>query len=438
MKINNKYTEEKGLIFNINNLGEAISKISPNVQSYGANTTISYVGCFYNDITTFSSIIPVIENIYPDDYLLLEINIGSKEEMKNYNLLSFTNYSYQVKVDDVTTTTFASIDEGIQFFDKIVNYNTTVKICVCASKIIGNKFKDQGYIISKIPLYLLNISSFNYLIRVGTEKSSNIEPNLRDLISTTYYKSNNENPSFPNNAYYNEQEIIDSWSKPYLPTENYIYKSVQKKFQSLKDYISTNSKIVGGSSFYPYLSNFNNTNYAIQNIFDALTVSPPAQVQANDTGKSYYLTNYIDFNEYPEGYLYIISLNHNASNVCLSSNIQIYEAPNFGAIDNGTMYTGPDDANIKDPSYPIPSIIGNDVPTYNIFCYSCKNLIQSGISNVIISERLQYNLANFYHTKTNTYKGTSECYIFNEPLNDELLYLKQNYNINIKYMIIEN
>ena len=80
----------------------------------------------------------------------------------------------------------------------------------------------------------------------------------------------------------------------------------------------------------------------------------------------------------------------------------------------------------------------NNQPTYNIICYSCKNLIKSGVQNqVVICERLQYSKKEpWYHPFTNIYSGTGYVLILKEPLTDEFDSLKQNYNINIKYVIV--
>jgi hypothetical protein len=431
----NNYEIINGLIYNITNITNII-KLFNNLDSYGKNTTVNYLGGIYPNLTTFTNFIPIIEEVYPDDYILFEINTSLIKEQNILKILNFTNYSFEINENGVKTNTYGSVDQTIQFFDKL-KQDEVVKICVCTSKIIAEKYKNQGYIISKVSLNLLKISSFNYLFRVGFDNSNFINPSLIDVISTKYYRSKNKDAISPEEYYYKPIEIINSWPTPYLPLNNDIYKSVQENFQNLKDFISINPKIVLKSPFYPYLSNFYNTNYAFQNIYDALTVNPPAQLQANDTGKSYYLTNYIDFSNYLEGYLYIIALNHNASNVCITSNIQIYETTNFDAINNGSVFTGPDYPNLDIPYYPIPSIINNTIPTYNIFCYSCKNLNDKGVNKVIIAERLQYSLANFYHPLNNLYPGTGCCYIFNEPLTVELEYLKEKYNIDVQYVVVK-
>ena len=421
-----------GIIYNINNVGNLIS---PD-DSYGANTTINYLGGIYPTLTTFTNTLSIIETVYPDDFILFEIDTFLLKKENIVNLFSFTNYIFDININNVITNVFASVDETINFFDKLKE-EKIVKICVCSSKIISEYYNNNGYIISKIPLNLVSISSFNYLFRVAYNNSRNINPNLRNVISTKYYRSKNTDAKYPNDFYYNAIEIINSFSNSYLPINNDIYESVQEKFQNLKNNISMNPKIIVKSPFYPYLSNFRNTNYAFQNIYDALTVDPPAQLEGNDTGKSYYLTNYIDFSDYPGAYLYIVALNHNASNVCITSNIQIYNTSDNSAINNGSLYTGPDYPNLDLTYYPIPSIVDNTVPTYNIFCYSCKNLSDKGISTVVITERLQNNLANFNHPKTNVYKGTGECYIFSEPLTEELEYLKKEYNIDVQYIVVE-
>lgn len=434
----NSYELIEGKTYNINNFVNIISNILP-LNNYGANTTVTYCGLDYHKLTKFSGGIPYIEKINKDDFILLEFKIGSQEEMSKYTLLNFHNYSFDVTLPNKEPVrSFASVDAGIQFFDKIKNYNSTVKICITSSKNIAEIYENKGYNISKISLDLLNISTFNWLIRVGISTDSKIAPNLRDLVSSSYYSIKENNNDYNKKDYFTSTEIINSYPKPYLPVNNDIFKSVQKKFASLKNQLVNNPKVVLKSPFYPYLSNFNNTKYAMQNIFDALTVDPPAQVQANDTGKSYYLTNYINFSDYPDAYVYIIALNHNASNVSLSSNIQIYEAPNFKAIENGTTETGPKDSNILNTYYPMSKIEDSNQPTYNIICYSCKNLIKSGVENqVVICERLQYSKKEpWYHPSTNIYPGTGYVLILKEPLTDEIDSLKQNYNINIKYVTV--
>ena len=431
------YQEIKGQIYNINNLVNIASNILPNIDNYGANTTISYSGIFYPQITKLSGGIPYIDKINCDDFVIFEFKIGSKEEMKNFNLLNIHNYSFDITYpNQKPVRCFASVDEGIQFFDKIKEYNTTYKICLTSSKTIAEYYKSEGYIISKIPFNLLKISSFNFLIRLGVLKSNNLKPNVRFVISSTYYKIKNVSDNINKNNYFNPYDLINSWTKPYLPLNNDIYNSVQNNFLNLKNYLIKNKNIISIEQFYPYLSNFVNTNYAIENIFDALSVNPPAQVQANDTGKSYYLTNYINLMNYKNSFLYIISLNHNASNVSLSSNIQIYDTTNLSPITNGTQKTGPDDANILIPYYPIQSIINNNIPTYNVFCYNINNLIKANIPKIIITERIQYSLANFSHIPTNSYKSTACCLILNKPIVNELMYMKKTYNINVKYVTI--
>ena len=429
----NNYEIIDGFIYNLNNIAELFYN---DIDAYGANTTVNYLGGIYPNLTTFSQIIPVIEEIYPDDFILFEINTSLLIKENIVNLLSFTNYAFEIKDNIIKTKVFGSTDETIQFFDKLKS-NEIVKICVCTSKIIADYYSNNGYIISKISLNLLSIFSFNYLFRIGFNESKNINLlNLREIISTSYYRSKNKDSTFPNEYYYKPSEIIKSWQIPYLPLNNDIYKSVQLNFQNLKDFISMNNKIVYKSPFFPYLSNFYNTDYAFQNVYDALTVNPPAQLQGNDTGKSYYSTNFINFKNYLDGYLYIVALNHNSSNVSITSNIQIYQAPNLTPIDNGTLLTGPDFPSTDLTYYPIPSIVNNTTPTYNIFCYSCKNLNSKGINEVIIIERLEYSLANFYHPNNVLYQGTGYCYIFKEPLTSELLYLKEKYNIDIQYIVL--
>lgn len=435
----NNYNIIDGLSYNINNFINIISDVIPNINNYGANTTISYVSILYPEITKFSSGIPFIEKINPDDFITFEIKIGSKDDMKNLTLLNFHNYSFDVKLpNEEKVRCFASVDEGVQFFTNLVDFNSTVKICLCTSNKIGNYFKSKGYIISKIPLNLLKISSFNLLFRVGILKKTNNFPNLRNMITTTYYQSKINNNNLNKLDYYNALDLIQSWTKPYLPLKNDIYNSVQKNFKELKNYLSDNYKINTIKKFYPYLSNFKNTKYAMQNIFDAISVSPPAQLQGNDTGKSYFLTDFIETYKYKNCFLYILALNHNASNVSLSSNVQIYNSLNLQPINNGTNKTGPDDASILVPSYPVPSIINNDVPTYNLICYNMNDFINSNINKIILTERIQYSLGNFYHIPTNFYDGEGVCFIFKKPLNKELYFLKEKYNINVQYKTLQS
>ena len=428
-----------GNTYNINNFINAASSFLP-LDNYGANTTVTYCGFNYKNLTQFSGGIPYIEKITKDDFILFEFKIGSKEEMSKYTLFNFHNYAFDITLpDSEPIRVFGSVDTGIQFFDKIKKYNSVVKICITSSKNIARFYENQGYIISKVPLELLQISTFNWLIRVGVLEGTTIAPNLRDLVTSFYYsyKGNPDNNTNVND-YFNSTEVINSFPKTYLPVENDIYKFVQKKFYSLKNKLINNPKVVLKSPFYPYLSNFVNTKYAMENVFDALSVNPPAQIQANDTGKSYYLTNYINFSDYPDGYVYIIALNHNASNVSLSSNIQIYESPTFKAIANGTTYTGPNDSSILNTTYPIESIENSNQPLFNIVCYSCKNLIKSGVKNeVVICERLQYSMKEpWFHPSSNIYPGTGYVLILKKPLTDEIELLKKEYNININYVSV--
>ena len=365
---NNKsdqYTVILGNLINLNNFLNIATRLNPNINAYGANTTVSYIGAVYQGYTNFDEIIPYYK-LGPDDYILLELDIGSPATMANINLINFTNYAYKTTYNGETANTFASVDQTIQTFDTIKNYNSTIKICICTSMKVATEYDRQGYQISRISLDLINPCEFNWLIRVGVNKNFALNTSLKKRLKTTLFKSKSEVQLYSDNNYFTKSQIEARWPQKVLPLENPMFTFLTDRYLELISYInnfSSPTKKEAGQ-VQPYLSNFNGNGQGMYNIWDAMSVKPMAQLQANETGKVYMMTDMLDLKDAENGYIYIVALNWGLTYTSISSNLQIYGAPSFQAIENGTCMTGPEYAVTQNLTYPYNNVNQLKLPPF--------------------------------------------------------------------------
>jgi hypothetical protein len=188
-----------------------------------------------------------------------------------------------------------------------------------------------------------------------------------------------------------------------------------------------------------YLSNIYNTNYAFNSFYKAITVSPAAQMQANNTGENYfnsqgipvYSNAFIDLRTINSPYLYILSLDQNTMGSGLTSNVQTYNAQDLTLIPEGLIITAPDLPAFSAPDYPYTSV--NPYSLFQINAYHIPTLIEGGITQVIITERISYNPVNFYQS-SNEYIGKAYFFFGDVLTLTQLNYLKTNYDITICYL----
>lgn len=210
-----------GITYNVNNSIKIISKFIPDFNAAGANVTVDYYATIFPEISYFSgSFLPLI-NFGPNDYLLYEITVPDNVWLYNHNLFSFTPYFYNYTNNNVTTSVFASTDITIQFFEKFKNPNNKINICVTSSIEVGNYFENKGYIISKLPIEYINVSTFLPLFRVGLFNNEN-SYNINSFVKSYYFKSS----STSTNNNYSSIDIIASFPQSLLPSDKIFYSNL--------------------------------------------------------------------------------------------------------------------------------------------------------------------------------------------------------------------
>ena len=387
--IQSNIQEIKGTLVDISNIITIISQfISAN--TYGANSNINYSSPTYDGITTIVNNIPVIEWIGINDYILFEFKIPSEEWLNQNNLLSLTPYFFST--DD--TVIFGSTDTTI-FIDKNnINSNNIAKICFTTCENVANKFISLGYIISKIPIEYIENSTFSILIRIGLVDSSSIITNINSYMKSSYFINNTDSTY---NTYFTSKQIIESFPPVYPPLSNPSTIKVVNNFNNIETYLDTiftNKNIV-----YPYLSNIVDppTNFAIQNFYDSINLPnltpprDPINIQANNTGENYFLSNGIStVDDTKSLYLYILYLNQNSAGSGITSNIQIYDTLTHNEIFDGTIYTAPNLPPFTYFDYPYPSSVSKtEFSDYGLYSYpiSYFNKVTTG-NSIYVCERI--------------------------------------------------
>ena len=81
------YTTVKGHIFNITNVFTFInSKSTSNTTNDGANSTVSYLGVNFKNLSYINNGFENID-VYPDDYMIITVKIPKTNSIINNNLL---------------------------------------------------------------------------------------------------------------------------------------------------------------------------------------------------------------------------------------------------------------------------------------------------------------------------------------------------------------
>ena len=418
------YSKVKGEIFNINNIFTVIeAQTSNSTTNDGANSTVSYLGVNFKDISYINNEFMNID-VRPDDFMIISVKIPDMNTIKNNNFFSITPYFFNYTNDNVTTNIFASIDNSIEFFDKMRNTGKTYKICFTSSKKVAERFKDKC-IISMFPKNLLSSCSFTLLIRLGIINNIlNFSQNINRFVKCKYYRYSSSIQLYPDALYFNTPDIVKTFQPALLPPPE-SYRTELDIFNSIKKYfVDLNYKDFPG---YKYLSNVYNINYAVQNYFTAISVL--GQIYGNNTGEAYFNSDNINLELYSNKYLYVLALNQNKLKVALTSNIQIYDSSTLANIVDGTIITSPNLPSFTSKSYPF--IKENTLPLYSLTCYSIASILSKNDCTAIrIVERVAYSPINFNHP-SNEYTGTAISFIGDQLTQKQLEYLNMVYSITV-------
>lgn len=386
---------EIGELINMTQIINTILKFK-DLDSYGANEYTYYYSALFKS-TKIKNNIPVIYLNNINQYILLELTIPNNGFVDNVNFVNITPYFYSY--EDVSV--FASVDISIEFFKPKLQPGDRIKIIFTSSKTIGDHFKNEGYLISMIPYDYILKSTFNFLIRIGNLTGSYNPGSMIKNSKVIFDVFESPQTLLP----YTSLEIIKSFPTPLGSKYSY------EKFNDLNVrllilYDNEKNKLIKDGCMeiptYLYLQNIPNppVKYAFQSFYDSISVNPYIQMQANNTGESYFNSELIKLSDYSGLNLIILAVNQNAYGYGIYSNIQIYNNLGLSAIPNGSYLTSPNIPVISSPTYPY--IDQNDkelieYPLINKKIYIIDDLLSQGIKEIFVIERVGYNPINFYH-----------------------------------------
>ena len=417
-----------GIMVNLTDIVGALSKIKGlGLNQYGQNQNVFYITPFYyNKITSITDNMPTF-NMVNNDFLLFEFTLDD-DWLKEYNLFVFSTYIYKHKGDVI----FGTPDSSIFVKPSMRDSNNKIKICCTSSKILESKYSKLGYQISKLPCdYMNNITTFNVLIRFMTTGNSNPRTiDINKYIKTSYNTDNTLDKNDLSN-FYDSKEIIANYPTVYDPISNSETINVISNFNKTITYL--NSLFTTKYKAYPFFSNFAvpPTNYAKDDAYKSIALPKPLNINANNTGENYFLSNKITIPNTSTNYVYIIYLNQNSSGAGVTSTIQIYDSKS-NAIKNGLIQTGPKILKMATPNYPISK--KNDLPAYGIYGISMENIYKEnpGISSIVVSERISYSLINLYQVNYDCI-NTMEIYVGKKLTTSQVKTLSDKYYIKVSY-----
>lgn len=426
--------EVAGVIYNLDNFVHLAEYFGLQLDEYGANSTVDYlVPVFPDKITTFANSLPQIV-MNKNDVILIEVTVPDMTWLDTHSLFNITPYFYFYEADGVETPVYASENITIQFFELFDAPGDTIRICITPNATIASQYQGMGYMISGMPEEYLDSTTFQILFRVGTINGEH-QLSINNFVRVAFLQAT-EAAAFAGSDYYDAAEIIASFPDELLPEDTPQYETNIADYNDIVTYLN-------GQGYTPYqclkyLSNIYSTDYAFNNFYKAITVNPAAEMQANNTGENYYnsqgipvYTNpFIDLRTISAPYLYVLSVNQNTMGSGLTSNVQIYNAQNLAIIPDGLIITSPDLPAFSAPDYPYVS--DNPYPLFQINAYNIPELIASGITQVIITERISYNPVNFYQS-SNEYEGKAYFFFGGMLTPMQTTFLETNYDITINY-----
>lgn len=417
-----------GIIINLTDIVGALSKIKGlGLNQYGQNQNVFYITpYYYKKITSITDNMPTFSMVN-NEYLLFEFTLDDNW-LKEYNLFVFSTYIYKNKGDVI----FGTPDISIFVKPSMRDSNNKIKICCTSSKIVESKYSKLGYQISKLPYdYMDNSTTFNVLIRFMTSGKSN--PRTIDINEyiTTSYNTDTTLDKNDTSKFYDSKEIIANYPTVYEPISNSETINVISNYNKTIAYL--NSIFTTKYKAYPFFSNFAvpPVDYAIDDAYKSIALPKPLNINANNTGENYFLSNKIAIKSTSNDYVYVLYLNQNSSGAGVTSTIQIYDSKS-NAIANGLIQSGPKILKMATPNYPISK---NDVlPAYGIYGISMENIYKEnpGISDIIVSERISYGLTNLYQVN---YKSinTIKIYVGKKLTTSQVETLSKNYDIKVSY-----
>ena len=369
--------------------------ISSDINTSASNSTIDYLMPIFKSSVIYENKPAILFTGY-NQFITLSLNLP--RNLENYNYLSITPYIFQYEGNVV----FASIDNTISLFDYNLHKGKGINFVFTFSENIANYYKSKNYIVSRIPSdYSLSDFTFLFLFRLGTISTSPKKKLGRAVVKLNTMYNFNLGRLFTSNS------ILLESKKPQL--ESYLYYSDLNYLNYLlKLYYATVNKFVQNTTYkqlttYPYLANATKASTATTSFYETIQYSPPLNLQGNNTEENYFNTNpirllpYVNTGKY--NYIIIISVNQCAFGYGLTSNIQIYNTATLNLIENGSYNTSPDIPLIGSYQYPRTNMFNNTYPLISIQVYSMLDIINSGVTEIIISERISYNPINFNSTK---------------------------------------
>jgi hypothetical protein len=390
---NNENNENKGIMLDLTEIINNLVKFTAE-NTYGANATIQYISPVYKS-SKFIDNIPIVQ-MNVNTFLLFEITLDYLWQA-THNLLILTPYYYTCSKNGTLDTIFGSVDKNLFFTKSSLDKNNSIKICCTASEYIGNIYKNQGYYISKIPYEYIDSSTYSILFRIGT-----LGPKDNTIKINRYCKTSINTMSDITNNYYTSNKIIYTLPPVYPPISNNETSEVINQFNIVVNKVTELISNQVTYLTYPYLSNYTNPNisYGLTNFYESISLPTPINMQANNTGENYLMTNPIPVTDNTSTtYLFIIYLNQNSSGGGITSNIQIYNANTNNEINGGLINTAPNIPSFISQRFPYPI---NTLPPYGIYITSMTDLYsQTNGVDIIITERICYSKDNFNYTNYN-------------------------------------
>jgi hypothetical protein len=378
------YTKYKGSIINLTTALDIINLFSWH-NNYAANTSVSYHTPFFWGLSTLHQRVPVIKNIGPDDYILITATIPDNSD--NYNLFNMTPYFFEYNGVNV----FASTDETIPFFTK---KDKTRNICITSSLCVATEYEKQGYIISKLPADMLELSTFTLLFRLGVITKPWISLDfIHKFVTCEYYKCcNHKDTEYYTSTFIKESRIYEL---P-LPEHNLTEFEDKKREFINKGFIPMPS--------HKFLSNFRNVDYPMKHLYDAIAATSDdpktnryANLRADNSLEAYYNSDIIKTQGIKT--LYIVALNHHTLGVSLTSNIQIYDYVTLTPL--RTISTSPELPPFTSHDYPF--VETNELPLVHVIKLDIANNF-AGVDELMIVERICYDPTTFRRPSYN-YQG---------------------------------
>lgn len=378
------YTKYNGSIINLTTALDIINLFSLQ-NNYAVNTSVSYHTPFFWGLSTLHQRVPIVNKVGPDDYILITVTIP--DGSSNYNLFNMTPYLFEYNGVNV----FGSTDETIPFFTQ-----RTRKICITSSVCIAAKYEKQGYTISKLPVDMMDFSTFTILFRLGVLEKPWISLDfIHRFVSCEYYKCSPHLLEYKNNDYYSSEFIKQSriYELP-LPLPNLI--EFEKKKREFANCVALPS--------HKFLSNFRKVDYPMKHVYDAISATSDdpkmnrfANLRADNSLEAYYNSDIVKTTGIKT--IHIIALNHHKMGVALTSNIQIYDYVTLKPI--RTISTSPELPSFASPNYPFEK--KNKLPCMQVIQLDVASEF-AGIEQLMFVERICYDPITFQRPSYN-YQG---------------------------------